>query len=729
MDFQATAHYEYIEYEIEFDLDSKGGLDVGEPLECLHQRVRHNAEADSPQVLPDRQQIFIGWDTDFRKVANDLNIKALYQSWAPLDLFFSEYIEGESNNKALEIYNPTSQDIDLAAGGYKVCMYFNYGDGGEAAYTHTLEIPLTGTIKAHKTYVLKHSEANLISYPEDQNNGAGWFNGNDRVVLMRETDVIDEIGKYGENPDPNEKDNVVIVGWKMRDVQTGNRTLVRKPWVCRGVIHDDLPFFDPSAQWTVYKVNTFDNLGSHHCSVVHLVTFDPNGGEVESGDLVQSVYSGDNATAPTLEAPEGYTLAGWNQSFTNVQSDLKVAASWTANQYTVSFNSRGGSAVSAIPATYDEPYGDLPEPTRTGYNFEGWFDAEESGNEITSDTILKTASNHTLYAQWGINSYTLSFDSMEGSDVSPITQDYGTLIYGPDDPVRTGYTFLGWDPALPDTMPAKNMTLEAQWELNTYTITFDTGGGSKIAPMTVDYGATIVPPASPVWYCCRFKGWNPALPATMPAGDLAVKALWEVNAYTIIFDSAGGSFIPPLSQDYGSPISPPKDPVRTGYTFLGWEPALPDTMPMAGMEVEAQWQINQYRLIFDSDGGSPLAPQVLDYGSEIKAPVNPLRLGYRFLGWAPALPDRMGAADMTVKALWQRVGLVEGEDDETPGQGTPGTEDKPGSGQGSDLDRVPSTGENLPMTESIAFLGLAVLLLLAWRRRLLDLKKGKEEQT
>ena len=633
-----SAKYKKEIYRVDFDIKAdQGTLDYGSTT----QYIPFQESALSPQLKPKRGHSLVGWDQNFRKVETTLDVQALYEPWTTPGVFFSEYVEGSGpNNKALEIYNATGKIIDLNAEGYKIEVYPN----GQT--TSNLTISLEGTIAPKGVFVLAHSDAHSdIAGVQDQENGSShWFNGDDVVVLRRGHTIVDVIGKLGEVTDPgiDSDKHEQINGWVMGTVQTGNRTLVRKPWVSTGVTDLEPAIFDPSLQWMVFSQGTYSNLGSHNCEVVHLVIFDPMGGEVESGDLIQTVYTGYDALVPDLKVRTGHVFLGWDKPFANVQEDLTVNALWSANQYT------------------------------------------------------------------------FSFDSMGGNEVPPITQDYGTPVHGPEDPVRTGYTFLGWEPALPETMPAEDVTFEAQWELNAYTITFDTGGGSKIAPIIVNYGDTIIPPASPVWPCCSFKGWSPALPATMPAEDLTVKALWEVNVSTIIFDSVGGSFIPPLTQDVGSSISPPTDPVRTGYTFLGWEPALPETMPLEGMELVAQWQINQYRLIFDSDGGSPLAPQVLDYGSEIKAPPNPLRLGYRFVGWDPALPDKMGAADMTVKALWRKEGVVEGEDVDVPDQET-------------DLDGVPSTGERLPMTESLLFSGLAFLLL-AWRRRLFAPKETKDKQ-
>ena len=133
----------------------------------------------------------------------------------------------------------------------------------------------------------------------------------------------------------------------------------------------------------------------------------------------------------------------------------------------------------------------------------------------------------TVKAQWEINQYTISFDTNGGSEIAPITQDYGTKITAPADPTRKGYTFKGWDKEIPKTMPAENMTVKAQWEINRYTITFDTAGGSEIAPITQDYGTNITAPADPTREGYTFIGWDKAIPTTMPAENITVTAQWK----------------------------------------------------------------------------------------------------------------------------------------------------------------------------------------------------------
>ena len=166
---------------------------------------------------------------------------------------------------------------------------------------------------------------------------------------------------------------------------------------------------------------------------------------------------------------------------------------------------------------------DAPAAT-PGYTFGGWNKADGTAWDYASD---KVTDNITLYAKWAANTYTITFDTAGGSEIAPITQDYGTVITAPEAPTREGYTFIGWDKEIPTTMPAENMTVTAQWEINRYTITFDTAGGSEITPITQDYGTVITAPEAPEREGYTFIGWDKAIPETMPAENITLKARWK----------------------------------------------------------------------------------------------------------------------------------------------------------------------------------------------------------
>ena len=383
----------------------------------------------------------------------------------------------------------------------------------------------------------------------------------------------------------------------------------------------------------------------------YTITFDTNGGS-EIAPITQDY--GTEITAPDNPTRKGYTFKGWDKEIpkTMPAENITLKAQWEINQYTITFDTNGGSEIAPITQDYGTEITAPANPTRKGYTFKGW-DKE----------IPKTmpAENITLKAQWEINQYTITFDTNGGSEIAPITQDYGTEITAPDKPTRKGYTFKGWDKEIPETMPAENITVKAQWEINQYTIAFDTNGGSEIAPITQDYGTEITAPDNPTRKGYTFRGWDKEIPKTMPAENITVKAQWEINQYTITFDTNGGSEIAPITQDYGTEITAPDNPTRKGYTFKGWDKEIPETMPAENITVKAQWEINQYTIAFDTNGGSEIAPITQDYGTEITAPDNPTRKGYTFKGWDKEIPETMPAENITITARWKDTEKPTGE--------------------------------------------------------------------
>ena len=196
--------------------------------------------------------------------------------------------------------------------------------------------------------------------------------------------------------------------------------------------------------------------------------------------------------------------------------------------YTVTFQSEGGSEV-ASQIRANTPADQPADPTKEGYTFIGWYKGESEWNFETPVTA-----DLTLTAKWQINRYTITFDTAGGSEVPSITQDYGTAITPPAAPTRTGYTFAGWDKTIPTTMPAGNMTITAQWQLNQYTITFKPENGGQDIVIKQDYGTAITAPANPTKTGYTFAGWDKTIPSTMPAGDMTITARWTENRVIVI---------------------------------------------------------------------------------------------------------------------------------------------------------------------------------------------------
>ena len=229
----------------------------------------------------------------------------------------------------------------------------------------------------------------------------------------------------------------------------------------------------------VLEVMNPDTLGSDGLKAV---TLDLGGGKLgnSSEDIQIIVKNGSTFTAPAsdgLTRPDGNTdsyfmwLDGNGNSYEpggSVPADVtELTVQWTAPTYAVTLNTNGGTIADGKDVTgYTYGVGaTLPtDVTRTGYTFKGWYDNENlTGSPVTAIGGAETG-NKEYWAKWEINQYTITFDTNGGSEIAPITQDYGTEITVPADPTRKGYTFKGWDKEIPETMPAENITITARWK-------------------------------------------------------------------------------------------------------------------------------------------------------------------------------------------------------------------------------------------------------------------------
>lgn len=265
--------------------------------------------------------------------------------------------------------------------------------------------------------------------------------------------------------------------------------------------------------------------------------------------MQDSVNLGDSFTlAETPAAADDYVFAGWldgkgvlywaggTYSFDSLDkaSDgaISLTAQWVQKKAVIlAFNAAGGTAVT--PVTGDDAFAvDLSDPAyntvRTGYTFEGWYD----GN-TKQEGSYRVETSTTLTAHWSINKYKITFDTAGGSDVAAIQQDYGTVVVAPQDPVKARYDFMGWKPALPATMPAGDMTVKATWAPKTYTMSFNSNGGSNVAAIRDIFGARVDAPNDPVKADSVFIAWLDSngqeveFPLYMPDSNTTLTARWK----------------------------------------------------------------------------------------------------------------------------------------------------------------------------------------------------------
>ena len=447
------------------------------------------------------------------------------------------------------------------------------------------------------------------------------------------------------------------------------------------------------------------------------LNYNLNGGEWADGYTPKDYYqSGTEFDLPTEENLNkvGYKFLGWKDKNTgevvekiptSATGIKNVAARWTANEYTVTFDANGGTVgTQTRKVTYDSTYGNsgkLPTPTLDGYTFDGWYD--DNGNLVNDNTVVTTAANHTLCAHWTANTYTVKFDA-NGGAVTPeaTTVTYGDLYGELPTPTLEGYTFEGWFTEKDDgtqvtketvVTTADKHTLYAHWTANKYTVTFDVNGGTVTpAEQTVTYGSHYGELPTPTREGYTFAGWFTeqnggtkvmADTKVTTAENHTLYAYWMQNIYDVSFDANGGKeAYEPKKVRHGDVYGTfPLTPTRTGYEFAGWY-----TEKDGGAKVElgdvvtsshtlyAHWTANKYTVKFDANEGT-VTPETMKvtYGCLYGELPTPTRKGYTFVGWftnsnggtqVKADAEVTTAADRTLHAHWtQNIYTVTIKDD------------------------------------------------------------------
>ena len=360
-------------------------------------------------------------------------------------------------------------------------------------------------------------------------------------------------------------------------------------------------------------------------------------------------------TKPEDPQKEGYTFAGWTPEVAETMpaEDVTYTATWTVNQYTISYDLAGGALAEGVsnPASYtiESESITLANPTRVGYTFAGWTGSDLT--EATQTVIIATGNtgNRSYTATWTVNQYTMTFVLDNGQDNIVKLQDYASELTAPADVQKTGFTFKGWTPEVPATVPAQDQTFTAQWERNSYKLTWDVDGVKTES--TVAFEAPITKPEDPQKEGYTFAGWTPEVAETMPAEDVTYTATWTVNQYTMTFVLDNGEENVVKVQDYASELIAPADVQKTGFTFKGWTPEVPATVPAQDQTFTAQWERNSYKLTWDVDGVK--TESTVAFEAPITKPEDPQKEGYTFAGWTPEVAETMPAEDVTYTAQWE----------------------------------------------------------------------------
>ena len=458
--------------------------------------------------------------------------------------------------------------------------------------------------------------------------------------------------------------------------------------------------------WSKDKINEFD----FNTPIVETITLyavyeinsytlivNPNGG-MYNGSLETKTYTLNYGEEKEIENPtkEGYTFTGWTVSKENVlennivtmpSSDVTLEANYEINSYTLTVNPNGGMYNGSLETkTYTLNYGEEKEienPTKEGYTFTGWTVSKE--NVLENNIVTMPSSDVTLEANYEINSYTLTVNPNGGMYNGSLETKTYTLNYGEEkeieNPTKEGYTFTGWTSTVPEalnegivTMPSSNVTLEANYEINSYTLTVNPNGGvyngtKEETVYNLNYGEEKIV-ENPTKEGYTFTGWTSTVPealnegiVTMPSSNVTLEANYEINKYTVTFINEGEEYNK-QEVEYKGKVTKPEEPEKEGYTFKYWskDKALEYNLEEEVTEdvtLYSVYEINKYTVTFENEG-QVYETRKVNYKEKVSAPEeNPRKENNIFRGWNKenTLYDFESEviSDITLNAVYEEV--------------------------------------------------------------------------
>ncbi|WP_179086578.1 InlB B-repeat-containing protein [Paenibacillus amylolyticus] len=542
-----------IEYIAQWDIDqhtvkfnSNGGVE-----EVPDQTLAYGKTAIEPATPTKKDHAFGGWysDSDLTKTYNfatsvTSNI-TLYAKW------MRGYTMSINSNGGTEISDQAVYEGTKPAApqpptreGYVFGGWFSDKDLTKA-YNFTTEI-VKGDITLYVKWVVAQKTQYRVRFFDEQ-----------------KTEPIDQMvteGGVAVAPEPLTKPNHTFLFW--RDKEKRNEAFDFTTPIMRN-----------------YEIHTAWILNNYEVSFI-------SDGKKLSG---QSVNHQESAKEPSRPTRAGYVFKGWYSDSdltilydfrTQVTSEISLYAKWMP-EFTVRFDSKGGSAVNAGTVEYNTKIAVPASPKRTGYKFGNWYSDEGLTSVYNFETPVTT--NFTLYAKW-TPVFTVIFDHKDGSavtDQQPVLE--GEVVSAPAAPQREGYTFIGWysDEDLTnayhfETPVTTNITLYAKWKV-LYTVSLSSS--QELIRQTVAEGDMVTrpeafPPRSDgwivYWWYVKGKPWADAYNFETPVtGNFELDAYYG-RPYTVNFESNGGSAV--ASQILGGidKVKVPEPPVKPGFVFEGW---------------------------------------------------------------------------------------------------------------------------------------------------------------
>ena len=538
-------------YEVKFDTNADSKVDT--PV------ITEGQKANKPKAPTKEHYTFAGWFSD-KDLKSEFSFDTaiteaitLYAKWTPVKYTVTFNSNGGSEIKAKEVeYNTTISAPETAPTKEHYTFAGWFSDSETTAEYDFADTPITGDLTLYAKWTpVKYT----VTFET---------NGGNSIVAQ----PVEYNTTVTKPADPKKGEADAFEGWytdsaltkafNFETKITGNITLYAK-WV-DGVV----------------------------------VTFDPN--YTGSTATKQTFIKGGKATKPADPTRANYVFKGWFKEAsgttafdfakTTLSDSITLYAKW-AEAWTVTFDTKGGNSIAAKTVEKGSAIEKPANPTKTGYEFKGWFTSSDEGTTLSATAYnfaTPVATSFTLYAKWEILTYKVDFVK-DGATWQTKQANYGTPVTQPTtNPTKEGYTFKGW---FTDTACTKaynftsnvttNLTLYAKFVINTYTVTFNTNGGSEIGSQTVEHNKKATRPAKdPTREGYFFKDWyksssgNTKFDFSEPITKATtVYAQWS-QAYTVKFVSNGGSEVATQTVAKNGTATEPTAPTQKGLEFDGW---------------------------------------------------------------------------------------------------------------------------------------------------------------
>lgn len=558
-------------------------------------------------------------------------------------------VEDVKYNTAIELMTPADKTGYTFDGWYNGEK--NVGKAGEN-YTVTGDVTLTAKYIANKYHVefdLNGVTINEVAPAKIEN--AEY----DKTEITMPT--ITAAGKTFAGWKHGEE--VYTAGSKNMNLTTENGATVTL--VAQWTTNSWQVFSDDTVQnGTVTAKNQVEESGTsaNMCDTIVVTLTPATGYQMADGSLKYIATDDKGNPIEGAQYQDITTMGDSNYIFEMPDSHVKVTAAFEQIDYkatvgTVEYGevTLGDNWQNEVTAHYQDTVTVNVVPA-TGYEIEKVFytvNGEEKAITATDDiySFAMPDGNVTVSAIFKKKSITLTFVS-DGETYTTVTGEYESTVTAPTDPVKEGHTFTGWSPELPKTMPAENATYTAQWTINSYEVKFlKDEDGEEVSSATVKYGATITVPTDPTKTGYTFTGWSPEVPETMPAAAQTFIAQWTARKVSITLNAGDGKFTEvegtPSTQTveraFGTTYGKLDEPERGGYTFGGWQDGTTNITAETVVDKEgpvtltAKWTANEYTVTFDSANGETATTAKFKTDTGFTTLPAPTKTGYIFDGW------------------------------------------------------------------------------------------------